>query len=258
MIVDTFMPAASLAKTLPSPLKVSHNLNLLLGGVINNFEAATVNLIEFEDVASIHQEIHAQLVDATLSGWGIKFIDIANCYNPNQIAEYAFEKGISAHLVLKNIKLARPFQIHHSISIIRQLQHEILKTPKKQLIVVTDLSVQFFDPQLANEDPEFPLPQLEQFRYCLGILQKIAIQGNMVLITDRLHRRYRLKEATGHERIHANALDYCAKVHLRIEKTHDGRKISLRAHPYLEPKTINQRFLNRSSTKQMKLDGFFS
>jgi hypothetical protein len=125
---------------------------------------------------------------ATESGWQVKLIDIANCFNPQLIGALHFNNAVSPQQILQNISLARPFQFHQASSIIKQLPSEVDDTPP-QLIIVTDISAQFFDPSLVTENKQFPVAQLELLRHVLGVLQGLATQGHMIIITEQTDRK---------------------------------------------------------------------
>jgi hypothetical protein len=172
---------------------------------------------------------------------------------------------------LRNISLARPFQLHQSVSIIRQLVNEINRSTevdepiKPQLIIVTDISAQFFDPTLASEDKAYPVPQLELLRHVLGILQGLAVAGNVVIMTDQTKRKKAFTEMNQtrdnlNRRVQATCLAYASNIHIRIETIDKERKTYLFNHPFLPPtrRSVKQhQRLRKIDVQQTTLDGWY-
>ncbi len=252
-----------------SYLNLSHTLHSHMGGVIDHFEAGTITLIESDQVSPIHTELHTIMAKATEIGWKIKFIDIANCFNPHLISAITFNTGISSHEVLKNVSLSRPFQIHQSTSIIKGLPEEIAKTEEEQikqngavtpqLIIITDISAQFFDPALASENKNFPVEQLELLRHVLGVLQGLATQGHLVVMTENTNPKQ--KNESNKHRVQKTPLAYAANVHIRIKTSEWERKIFLLNHPFLAPehKLVELKKIRRAKNddKQSSLDDWY-
>lgn len=124
------------------------------------------------------------MVHAIKGNWEITLVDAANCFNPHLLSYIAFDKGLNSKHVLKKIDLSRPFQIYQSLSITDKLVDHILRKQKQQLIIMTDISSQYFSDTVANEDKDFPIPQLELFRQMLGKVESLALQGHIVLLND--------------------------------------------------------------------------
>jgi RecA/RadA recombinase len=176
---------------------------------------------------------------ATESGWQVKLIDIANCFNPQLIGALHFNNAVNPQQILQNISLARPFQFHQASSIIKQLPSEVDDT-HPQLIIVTDISAQFFDPSLVTENKQFPVAQLELLRHVLGVLQGLATQGHMIIITEQTNRKESLSSTNATEkptRVHVSSLSYASKIHLRIKNSENERQVLLLTHPCLPPTT---------------------
>lgn len=230
-------------------------LQKLLGGSIDRLENGAIHLIETDDIKPVHQAIHTLMFQAVMDGWQIMFVDVANCFNPHLFGEIAADANEEGYQLLKRIQLARPFQIHQSVAIIEQLAKRVAQIqkfqPGKRLLILTGISAQFFDLQQANEDKDFPVPQLEKLRYVLGIIQGLATQGHTVLLTDStkdfgsskiINDAKNQKE---YPRIQMSALAYTANVHIRIKteefERHFMKKVEMLNHPFKEPKFVQYR-----------------
>lgn len=252
---STGFTSASMLDT--SFLNVPASLHTHIAGVIDHFESGTITLLESDDVSTIHEELHVLMANSIELGLKVKLIDIANCFNPHLISTITFNSKIDSHQVLQNISLARPFQLHQSVSIIKQLAKEVTEKHQSttpQLIIITNISAQFFDFALASEDKNFPIPQLELLRHVLGILKGLATQGHTIVITDQTKQKnhpVEVKPAHLINRVQTGCLSYTSNVHIRIETSEKERKIYLLNHPFLPE---NQKSVKLSKHKTKKID----
>jgi len=251
-----FQPANSLPASLPEPLVLPASTQDFLHQLITQLEVGCINMIGGDQLQDIHAHLHEIMVNAIAQDWHITFIDLANCFNPQKIGTLAFEYGMHSQLVLQQIGLARPFQIHQAVSIILNLVRQVEQTAtRKNLIVLTDVSSMFFNQAVANEDPDFPIPQLAQMRQCIGILESLAVQGNIVLITERNQQKLSHLVSEPVKEVKAASLQYSAKLHLQLLQ--NSSEIKLLAHPYLPATTIQMRTAEITHLKkQMSLDQF--
>jgi len=247
---DTFTTATGML--LPAPLELPEPMKNHLGSIIEQLETGCISMIESDDLKNLHQTMHHLMVAAIAQDWQVALIDLANCFNPQLISSIAFDQGMHAQLVLEQIGLARPFQIHQATSIIKNLVGHLRKFDEKHLVIVTDISSLFFDPGIANEDPLFPLPQLEQMRQSVGILQSLSVQGHSILITDALSRVKSVLHSREVPEIKPASLQYSAKLHIIAQKTQGNRKVELISHPYLSQATTFIKQLPKSKHRFQK------
>lgn len=255
----SFTPAITLK--LPQPLKLPTKGIKLVGGLITQLEASCINMIEADHLEQVHTTIHHIMVDAVTNSGQVLLVDLANCFSPQKISSIAFDKELHGQLILQQIGLARPFQIHQAVSIIKELVRQVEQASKPHLIVITDISSLFFDHNLAKEDPEFPVPQLEKLRQCIGILESLVVQGHTVVISNR-SRRTKSVSIPQKYRNTSTLLNYSAKVHIRIDHGENYRRIRLISHPYLPENELIERDLSnmikkRKPAEQRSLNEFF-
>ncbi|MHA2101714.1 MAG: hypothetical protein ACW99A_23955, partial [Candidatus Kariarchaeaceae archaeon] len=229
-------------------LQLPDTFQSYIAGFIEKLPYNTITLFEGDkkSVRKFHEEIHQLMVKAIQEGFEVRLIDIANCFNPQLISTLCLEDAENPHIILKQIKLARPFQMFQSASIIKQLAKILAKDPPKrpQLIIITCISSQFFDAAASNEDPNFPVPQLELFRHTLGVVQSLASQGYTIIATELLESNPGLdisnnKNEKVELRVQNNSLSHVSKVHIRVSEMGNSRRVELMNHPTLAPQASN-------------------
>jgi hypothetical protein len=261
-----FTTATSIQKQSANSLKLQEAFQVYLCGFLESFESSTVTLLEGDKrgIKTVHTELHHLMVRAVENNWDVRLIDIANCFDPQLVSTLCFENGINPHKVLQYISLARPFQMYQSASIIKQLKQKLSgkKHKRRQLIIVTCISSQFFDESLASEDPNYPLPQLDLLRHTLGALQSLATQGHTIVMTDLVESIASLtKNSKKHTtRVQNTSLSYVSKIHLRISHNDTHRRVELLNHPFLSAETTTVKLLKHEifiDIKQKSLDEWF-
>lgn len=260
-----FSTATSIQNLSTNSLKLQEAFQVYLCGFVESFESSTITLLEGDkkSIRTVHTELHHLMVRAVENKWDVRLIDIANCFDPQLVSTLCFENGTNPHEVLQNISLARPFQMYQSASIIKQLKEKLSgkKQQRKQLIVVTCISSQFFDETVASEDPNYPLPQLDLLRHTLGALQSLATQGHTIVMTDFTeNKESQIKDTTkSNIRVKNTSLSYVSKIHLRISQSETHRRVELLNHPFLsaEATTIKLLGQNLIDTKQKSLNDWF-
>ncbi|MCY3411210.1 MAG: hypothetical protein INQ03_06175 [Candidatus Heimdallarchaeota archaeon] len=193
---ELYSVAISLQDTLRNQL---HGLQEVVQGL---------TIIEADELKLLHRQLHWVMMDALKQGFSIQFVDIANAFNPHLLA--AIDHSTNLNSILRNIILARPFQLQQSMHVLRTLINQmIFMGNTKQLIIITSLDSQLNE----NEDKD---DLNKQMQYILSSLQNIAVKGNIVIVTNQI--RPQLREVFS---AHAN-------VHLLLEKMNS----KLLKHPY--------------------------
>lgn len=264
--LDGFIDATSFHDASTKTIRLPESLQVYLCGFLDHFESGLITLLEGDSpsIKIIHSELHQVMIDVVKNKWQVKLIDIANCFDPHLISTLCFQDGMDPRHVLQQISLARPFQIYQSASIIKQLNEQLSKNkPKqKQLIIVTCISSQFFDSSIANEDPNFPLPQLDLLRHSLGILQGLAIQGHTVVMTELTESNSPTLKTENKEdhRIKNTSLAYASKIHIRMSSGQASRRVELKNHPFLSSQATKVQIPQKGITvdnKQKSLEEWF-
>lgn len=253
-------------------LEISMDLYRDINQIIDHFEGSGITIIESNNISPIHKALHQQIVEAIISGWEIHLIDIANVFNPHLLNDYynnlsvKFDRFIAPpiHYILDKIHLSRPFQIHQCVSIIRKLANTLIysnKTKKKLLVIVTNIASQFFDDSVKEQDPDYSINSIERFRFALGNLQQIAINGHIVLLTNIIEKNQFFSNFIGTKE--SRSLLSHSNTYLTIEDSVNQYTVSLKFHPYLEAhkkileKIQSSRNRKNIIRKQSSLNGWF-
>jgi len=244
-----FATATNIQNLSASSLKLQEAFQVYLCGFLESFENGIITLLEGDrrSIKTVHIELHHLMVRAVENNWDVRLIDIANCFDPQLVSTLCFENGIDPHKVLQYISL-------------QKLSGK--KPQRKQLIVVTCISSQFFDESLASEDPNYPLPQLDLLRHTLGALQSLATRGHTIVMTDLTEGIVSLaKNTSKHDiRIQNTSLSYVSKIHLRISHDDTYRRVELLNHPFLSAEATTVKLLNHElpiDIRQKSLDDWF-
>ncbi len=175
-------------------LKINGPILQILDGEISEFQRG-VNVITTKNIKEIHKALHWTMVDAYKQNVPVILVDIANMLNPHMFPSITR----NANDVLRNISIARPFQMYQCISIINTLINDLLYGEKEgYLVIVTALDSQIRDNE--NKD-EF----MTNLLHILFGLQRIAVRGNTVLITNKI-RKYQ-KLFTANSNLHVEIRD---------------------------------------------------
>ncbi|OLS22091.1 MAG: hypothetical protein HeimC2_30670 [Candidatus Heimdallarchaeota archaeon LC_2] len=265
-LIGSFIDATSFHGAFAEIIRLPESLQVYLCGFLDHFESGLITLLEGDgqSIKTLHSELHQVMIDVVKNKWQVKLIDIANCFDPHLISTLCFQDDIDPRHVLQQISLARPFQIYQSASIIKQLEVQLSKNKptQKQLIIITCISSQFFDSSIANEDPNFPLPQLDLLRHSLGILQGLAIQGHTIVMTELTETRIsrQLTEGKNDCRVQDSSLAYAGKIHIRISSRQTSRRVELVNHPFLSSQMTNVQIPQKGivvTDKQKSLEEWF-
>ncbi len=227
-----------------------------LGVLLDKWEPATLHLVESNTLRELHTTLHKVMVDAIISGYFVLLVDNANCFNPHNLDEIAYNSSISTIEVLEQIKIARPFQMFQTQEIVNNLTSQ-LSSEKENLVVVTSVSELFLEPAINSE--------LDQNNYMLlssvvGTLKKLALNNATVILTDNLNRKIQSRERVTPEARPVDipkSLAYGAKVHLQLHTSESGEfSDRLLAHPYKERNSVISQKLDKSE-EQLTLIDFF-
>ena len=225
------------------------SLTDVMSNIIPGFEPGFITLIQSDQLKDIHNSLHETMLEAFNRGMEVKLVDMSNVFNPHIFSNFT---NINLNKLLKNIQLARPFQMYQCISIINQLLMRTESVSKKYLIVVTDISSQFFH-AAENADPKTLFKILDDVRHMMGGLQKLSTRGHTVIITNDNSK----KGATVLNKMFSTI----AKIHLSISHRKQVREISLINHPYLPPSKrlipLQLKKKRRKKLESMPLTGYF-
>ena len=224
----------------------------IITDIIPGFEQGFITLIQSDQLKDIHKSIHETMLEAFNRGMQVKLVDMSNVFNPHIFSKISQSTNINLNKLLRNIQLARPFQMYQCISIINQLLMRTESASSNYLIVVTDISAQFFQ-AAENADPKTLFKILDDVRHMMGGLQKLSTRGHTVIITNNNSN----KGATVLNRMFSTI----AKIHLNISHRKQVREINLVNHPYLPPSKrlipLQLRKKRRKKLESMPLNGYF-
>ncbi len=245
----SFVRADILKRDDSDDIPIPKTLVDIIGEIIPGFEQGFITLIQSDQLKDIHRSLHETMLEAYNRGMQVKLVDMSNVFNPHIFSQYP---NINLNKLLKNIQLARPFQMFQFISIINQLLMKTESATSKYLIVVTDISAQFFQ-AAENADPKTLFKILDDVRHMMGGLQKLSTRGHTVIITNDNSK----KGATVLNKMFSTI----AKIHLNISHRKQVREINLVNHPYLPPSKrlilLQLKRKRRKKLESMPLTGFF-
>jgi hypothetical protein len=248
----SFVRADILKKDNSDVIPLPKSLIDITSEIIPGFEQGFITLIQSDQLKDIHKALHETMLEAYNRGMQVKLVDMTNCFNPHIFSQFSQFTNINLNKLLKNIQLARPFQMYQCISIINQLLMRTESATSKYLIVVTDISAQFFQ-AAENADPKTLFKILDDVRHMMGGLQKLSTRGHTIIITNDNSR----EGATVLNKMFSTI----AKIHLSISHRKQVREIRLVNHPYLATSKrlipLHLKKKRRKKLESMPLTGFF-
>lgn len=248
----SFVRADILKRDSSVDIPLPKSLIEIISEIIPGFEQGFITLIQSDQLKDIHRSLHETMLEAFNRGMEVKLVDMSNVFNPHIFSKFSQSTGVNLNKLLRNIQLARPFQMYQCISIINQLLMRTESASSKYLIVVTDISSQFFQ-AAENADPRTLLKILEDVRHMMGGLQKLSTRGHTIIITNDNSQ----KGATVLNRMFSTI----AKIHLSISHRKQVREIKLINHPYLPPSKrlipLQLKRKRRKKLESMPLNGYF-
>jgi len=155
----------------------------------------------------------------------VVFADGGNNFDPYSISDFSIEHVLDAEKVLERLHVSRAFT-HHQLAclIIDKLPYAIKKFRAK-LIVVSDITQLFCDPDVRDDDKE---DALRIFAKTTRTLRMLARKYQSLIVATTLELRNTLMERT---------LTHAAHVSVGIEQKAGLMEFSLLKHPHLPLRT---------------------
>jgi len=217
----------------------------LLSSVLNSWEGGYLYLMEGPNMKGIHRDIHWVMFQASISGWETTLIDAANCFNPQLLDSYAQQNSVETSDILQSIQISRPFQMFQAASIVDKVYQQLSGEAGK-IIVVTRFPSMFYDPS-ASEAQDSGLTTGELFHHSVGLLQRLAHKGNVVILTEKAQTPEDTK------------LGFAVNVHIRFDQVGtEYTTAQLLSHPTYPGRTAKQKMQKpKKSIHQLSLEDFF-
>jgi len=153
------------------------------------------------------------------------FVDGGNNFDPYSISDNSVEQGLDPEKVLERLHISRAFTHHQLASIITEKLPHAIEEFKAKLIVVSDITGLYCDPDVRDDDKD---DSLRIFSKTVHALRTLARQHHCLIIATNLERRNSQME---------RSLEYAAHVSLKIEQKPGLTRFTLLKHPHLLPCT---------------------
>ncbi len=153
------------------------------------------------------------------------FVDGGNNFDPYLISDNSVEEELDPENVLERIHISRAFT-HHQLAciIIDKLPHAIDEF-KAKLVVVSDITGLYCDPDVRDEDKD---DSLRIFTKTVHTLRTLARQHDCLILATNLEQRNFQME---------HSLEYATHVSVKIEQKSSLTRFTLLKHPHLPPRT---------------------
>ena len=153
------------------------------------------------------------------------FIDGGNSFDPYSISNNSVEQGLDPENVLERLHISRAFTHHQLTSIVTDKLPSALEEFKAKLVVVSDITQLYCDPDVRDDDKD---DSLRIFGKTVRTLRMLARQHQCLIIATNLEQRSPQME---------RSLMLAAHVSVRIEQTPGLTQFSLLKHPHLPFRT---------------------
>jgi RecA/RadA recombinase len=153
------------------------------------------------------------------------FVDGGNIFDPYYISDRAVEQGLDTETVLERLHVSRAFTHHQLACLITDKLPAAIKRFKSKLVVVSDITQLYCDPDIRGDDKE---DALRIFAKTVRSLTRIARQQKCLIIATNMETKTALMD---------HVLTQAAHVYARIEQKDNLTRISLLKHPSLLPRT---------------------
>jgi hypothetical protein len=156
----------------------------------------------------------------------VVFVDGGNNFDPYSISDNSVEHGLDTEKVLERFHISRAFT-HHQLAciIIDKLPHAIREFRAK-LVVVSDITQLYCDPDVRDDDKE---DALRIFAKTARTLRMFARQHQCLIIATNLESRSAQMDRTLMRASHAS---------VRIERKTGLTQFSLLKNPRFSPRTV--------------------
>lgn len=152
------------------------------------------------------------------------FVDGGNLFDPYYISDRSVEHGLDTERVLERLHVSRAFTHHQLTCLITDKLQPAIKKFRAKLVVVSDITQLYCDPDIRGDDKE---DALRIFAKTARNLASLARQQKCLIIATNLESRSALMD-----RILAQAAHISARIEQKGSLTH----FSLLKHPWLPPR----------------------
>jgi len=153
------------------------------------------------------------------------FVDGGNNFDPYSISNNSVEQGLDPETVLERLHISRAFTHHQIASIIIDKLPHAIEDFEAKLIVVSDITELYCDPDVRDDDKD---DSLRIFNKTVHTLRTLARQYHSLIIATNLERRDSQME---------HNLESAAHVSVQIEQKSSLTRFALLKHPHLQPRT---------------------
>ena len=153
------------------------------------------------------------------------FVDGGNNFDPYSISDNSVEHGLDPEKVLERLHVSRAFTHHQLASIIVDKLPHAIEEFKAKLVVVSDITELYCDPDVRGDDKD---DSLRIFRKAVHTLRALTGQYHCLILATNLERRNSQME---------RSLEYAAHVSVTIERKSGLTQFTLLKHPHLLPRT---------------------
>jgi len=153
------------------------------------------------------------------------FIDGGNNFDPYSIANNSVEQGLDPESVLERLHVSRAFTHHQLACIIIDKLPQAVEEFKAKLVVVSDITQLYCDPDVRDDDKD---DSLRIFDKTVHTLRMLARQHQCLIIATHLEQRSLQID---------RSLTYAAHAFVRIEQKPGLTQFSLLKHPHLPLRT---------------------
>jgi len=152
------------------------------------------------------------------------FVDGGNNFDPYSISDNSVEQRLDPEEVLEHIHISRAFTHHQLASIIIDKLPHAIEEFKAKLIVVSDITGLYCDPDVRDDDKD---DSLLIFSKTVHTLRMLARQYQCLIIATNLERRNFQME---------RSLEYFTHVSVQIEQKFSLTRLTLLKHTHLQPR----------------------
>ena len=153
------------------------------------------------------------------------FVDGGNNFDPYSISNNSVQQGLDPESVLGRLHVSRAFTHHQLACIITDKLPYAIKKFEAKLIIVSDITQLFCDPDVRDDDRD---DSLQIFGKAVRTLRMLARQHQCLIIATNLEQRNAQMN---------RSLTYAAHVSARIEQHISLTQLLLLKHPTLPPCT---------------------
>lgn len=153
------------------------------------------------------------------------FVDGGNLFDPYYISDRSVEHGLDTEKVLERLHVSRAFTHHQLACLITDKLSLAIKRFRAKLVVVSDITQLYCDPDIRGEDKE---DALRIFAKAARNLASLARQRQCLIIATNIESRNALMDRILTQAVHIFAI---------IEEKGGLARFSLLKHPWLPLRT---------------------